>query len=61
MRRTSTTALWAFNALALVAFASLFYPHFAHQPLRIAYVDSTRLFDYYQGTVDARSTHNLHK
>ena len=57
MRRTSTTALWACNALVLLAVASLFYLHFSRQPLRIAYVDSTRLLDDYQGMVEARRTY----
>ena len=54
MRRTSTTALWVFNSLVLIALGSLFYLYTTHQPLRVAYVDSTRLLEDYQGMVDAR-------
>ena len=57
MRRPSTTALWACNALALIGLASLFYLHLAHPPLRVAYVNSNRLLDDYQGMVEARRTY----
>jgi outer membrane protein len=57
MRRTSTTALWGFNALVLIALGSLFYLYSTRQPLRVAYVDSTRLLDDYQGMVEARRTY----
>ncbi len=43
-----------FKAAAVVALCLSSFLHFTQHPLKIAYVDSTRLLSDYQGMVDAR-------
>ena len=61
MSPSSTRLSWIFHALVLVSLAALFILHFTQRPLKLAYVESSRLLQDYTGMVDAKRAYQLQR